>query len=204
MTTVWSGESWLVNDEVLGDFRIVVGAVTSELEFVHLAERDLLFPAYVDVGVIRESWLEVELSIQVLNGLPELVRLEIRKGRDAARNLLPIRARDLRSPSLPPLERLLTRIVQEIGTRAAAESQRHPEPDAGDRTRGERVAAQRRKRHQMNDDLLRRVAEVVTADTTGAPRMALRNEIGCSLRTASRWIALAKERGFLDIEGGAE
>lgn len=56
------------------------------------------------------------------------------------------------------------------------------------------------RRRAVDDDLLRQVARAVQADGRAEPNNAVRASIPCSKRTASRYIALARERGFLKEE----
>jgi hypothetical protein len=59
----------------------------------------------------------------------------------------------------------------------------------------ESVAARRRR--TVTDELLREVAAVYQTDTTGAPTKAVREHFPTSQRNAARYVALAKERGFI-------
>jgi hypothetical protein len=58
-----------------------------------------------------------------------------------------------------------------------------------------------RRRRTVNDKLLQEVAEVYQADTTYAPTWAVANHFPTSHRTATRYVALARKRGFLPPYG---
>lgn len=57
----------------------------------------------------------------------------------------------------------------------------------------------RRRRGPIPDDELRRVAEIYrqASIASAAPTNAVRDQMGVSRATAGRWVALARERGFL-------
>lgn len=76
---------------------------------------------------------------------------------------------------------------------------RHPSGDVP--SRGSEAVASLRTRPTMTDGLLREVADIVQSDTHGAPREAIRARMHVSLRTASRWMAEARKRGFLPSKG---
>jgi hypothetical protein len=54
-----------------------------------------------------------------------------------------------------------------------------------------------RRRQELDEGFLRQVAGIVQGDDSGAPRMAVAEQMHTSDRTASRWIAEARRRGFL-------
>lgn len=59
------------------------------------------------------------------------------------------------------------------------------------------LAARARSRRPMTDSLLRQVASIVRANPY-EPRRSVAEQIPTSERTASRWIAAARERGLLE------
>jgi len=61
---------------------------------------------------------------------------------------------------------------------------------------GESALAIRRRR-TITDELLREVAHVYESDTTGAPTKAVSDQLFTSHRNATRYVALARERGLL-------
>ena len=60
----------------------------------------------------------------------------------------------------------------------------------------EAVAARRRR--SVTDELLREVAAVYNADTTGKPTKAVKEHFPTSQRNAARYVALAKKQGFIN------
>lgn len=61
-----------------------------------------------------------------------------------------------------------------------------------------KAAAATRGRRKMTDDLLREVAEVYLADTSGAPTQAVADHFYTGHRNATRYVAKARERGFIN------
>ena len=57
-----------------------------------------------------------------------------------------------------------------------------------------------RKREDLDDELLSRVADAYQSDVSGAPRRNVAETLHTSERTASRWIAEARKRGLLGEE----
>lgn len=61
----------------------------------------------------------------------------------------------------------------------------------------EKNALALRRQRSVTDDLLREVAAVYQADTIGAPTLAVEDHFETSNRTATRWVKLARQRGFI-------
>ncbi len=61
----------------------------------------------------------------------------------------------------------------------------------------EKNARALRRQRSVTDELLREVADVYLADTFGAPTLAVEDHFNTSNRTATRWVKLARQRGFL-------
>jgi hypothetical protein len=64
-----------------------------------------------------------------------------------------------------------------------------------DSTASDAVAVHRIR--SVDDDLLREVAAVYLADDTGRPTEAVKEKLNTSKRNATRWVALARGRGFI-------
>jgi hypothetical protein len=62
-------------------------------------------------------------------------------------------------------------------------------------------ARKMRRRRVVTDELLQDVARIYTEDRSGAPTKAVSDELFTSHRNATRWVALARERGLLDPYG---
>jgi hypothetical protein len=54
-----------------------------------------------------------------------------------------------------------------------------------------------RRGRPVSDEVLRRVAEIHSSDTSGAPTQAVRNALNVSGRTAARYVSMARKRGFV-------
>lgn len=61
----------------------------------------------------------------------------------------------------------------------------------------EKNALAMRRQRSVTDELLREVAEVYLADTLDAPTLAVEIHFDTSNRTATRWVRLARQRGFI-------
>jgi hypothetical protein len=68
---------------------------------------------------------------------------------------------------------------------------------AEDAQRAEQAALSFRRQRSVDEGLLREVADVYSADTSGQPTVAVKNHFIVSKRTATRWVSLARERNFL-------
>jgi len=68
--------------------------------------------------------------------------------------------------------------------------------DAAQAAAGQSAIASRRRR-MVTDALLRDVALIYASDATGAPTKAVSDQLFTSHRNATRWVALARKRGFL-------
>lgn len=150
-----------------------------------------MFPAAADVTFVdmRNEEVGVTLKLRVIEGRPALVGVVV--GPILPTIVHEISATDIHSL---PIDELTDRAIFRAGgdfadSRTGAG---HEDPS----TEGT-ASVRTRRRHAMSDELLREVAEVVRAETRGEPRQAVRRHFHTSERTASRWIAAARERGFI-------
>lgn len=58
-----------------------------------------------------------------------------------------------------------------------------------------------RRRRVVTDDLLRKVASIYSSDLSGSPTRAVSQQLFTSHRNATRWVSLARDRGFLKRYG---
>ena len=72
-------------------------------------------------------------------------------------------------------------------------------PDEGDAAAGDRALRLAHDRRPISDETLQRVAQIVMENKYD-PRKQIHDEIGASVRTASRWIAQARSRGYITEE----
>lgn len=131
-----------------------------------------------------EVWATVDdtpvvLWLTVEDGHPVLVSLTISRGNWAKGPLKASTVHDI------PVDQVVRQSVADIGRLMARNEGREPAP----------VRAYGRR--SVNAELLRQVAEIVKSDRLGHPNEAVKNKLHCSSRTASRWIAAAREGGFL-------
>lgn len=150
-----------------------------------------MFPSEATVHFIEAATdLFVAVTLRTVDRRPVLSRLEVRP-------VNPNTNRELTAGFIHelPLGQLVDRAVRAVGASFADEQ---AGVGMGDPKRQGDAAVASRRRRVMNDDLLREVAEVVASDTYGRPREAVREHFHVSLRTASRWIAEAKQRGPFD------
>ncbi len=87
---------------------------------------------------------------------------------------------------------------------AMAHDPDHPhDPDRGGARVDAGLSAVKASRRQriVNDELLQEVAEVYQADETGAPTRAVAAHFPTSHRNATRYVAMARNRGFLPPYG---
>ena len=149
--------------------------------------------------------LEVDFDFEVIDGRPAWLGMHVHPTRFppgstaalADAELTATRLRDL------PLDRVVAAAVDAVARVATAWTPEGLHANVQDeefRPAGEAAVRAHRRRRKMDDELLRRVAQIVRDDMTGAPRQAVADLEHASPRTASRWIALAQDRGFLEKE----
>lgn len=123
--------------------------------------------------------LMVTIRLRVKDGVPILTGLAVGQSPGTS---APVEIGPTAIASLP---------VREL-TAGAAQAVRATVARARDEPRGRG----RRTRRPITDDLLTEVARVVTAHP-GVPMKTVAKELGCSERTAWRWVAEARRRGLL-------
>lgn len=112
-----------------------------------------------------------------------------------------------------PLSMIVDRFVLDVGksaflTQWALQSESHSIEDrTGVLERAEKAgqsAVGVRRRRPVNEELLRDVSRIYSADTTGAPTKAVSAELFTSHRNATRWVALARTQGLLPAYANSE
>lgn len=145
-----------------------------------------LFPRRAEVTVMGDVGPWVTVRFEVEDGQPVVTWLALSRAPGGGGPVTPAVVRSL------PLAAYV-----EAATRAAAAAghlrQLRDEP-IDDRDYAESVL---RRRHTMNDKLLRKVAEVVLANPD-APTLEVSRQLHTSHRNATRWIKAARERGLLE------
>jgi hypothetical protein len=145
----------------------------------------------------------LEVTIEVQKGIPAVTQVIV--SADSERGVR-IRTKDIRIADYD-LEGRLAYWLSEVTFRRAPEALpdgrrpwwRYSQVPAEERKEAMRTIehARRGLRRKMTDDLLMRVAEVHRA-ATPPRRKAVEVAFDTSERSAARWIAEAKRRGFLD------
>jgi hypothetical protein len=166
-------------------------------------------------GTLFLSELQVFARI---HGTDEIVTLwlEVRDGRPIVTALMVAGAPDVGvSVSAVhdlPLGAILDEVIARVGASTLALVRAHQAAVAGrphqflspeEASRARRGAAVSLRGKPVRDEDLRLVAEIVRSSEY-APRKRVAEQLHLSDRTASRWIATAKDRGYLDEEGDGE
>ncbi len=166
-----------------------------------------LFPSGIDVliypmsagraGVLADERNNkvLTLHLRAIDGQPVLVGISASNLDGSPREL-----------SAAELHMLPVKALTEGAVRAAAATTAAavPHPYERDPIVEGQSAVNARRRHVLTDELLQEVASVVKSDTRGEPRQAVRKHFSTSLRTASRWLAAARDRGFLATDDNKE
>lgn len=139
------------------------------------------FPSWFEARATVDD-VPVTLTIHVENGRPVLTSLTVDRPRHSTGDLEASTVHKL------PVGQLV---------RAAVEQGGYLMERTGHAGASGASALRARGRRSITDDLLREVAAVVQDDPLGEPNQAVQRQLHTSSRTASRWIAAAKRRGFL-------
>lgn len=150
-----------------------------------------LFPASVEVAIEVDNGYLWRLRLGVEDRRPVVNRLDVERASTVSGAYAgpPITATSLRDV---PFEDMTRRAIEAAGRAAAHWSGR---PESGDDAGV--AAALARRRRPMTDALLRRVAQVARINPYD-PRHQVAEQLSTSERSATRWIAEAKRRGFLE------
>lgn len=137
-----------------------------------------------------ESPVISEVHVEVIDGKPECIELRCWPRPGGA----PVSSEALRSV---PLRRYLRQSTTLYSERVEfhGEVELHSATGTGDEPLLIRAAKQR-PRQEMTDEFLREVAAVYS-EAESKPTAAVMARFPSSRATASRWVALARERGFL-------
>jgi hypothetical protein len=131
-----------------------------------------------------------EVHVEVIDGKPECVELRCRPRPGG----VPVSSEALRSVPLRRYLRESTRLYSER-VEFHGDVEFHSSTGSGDELLLIRAAKQQ-PRHEMTDEFLGEVAAVYSESET-KPTAAVVARFHVSRPTASRWVALARERGFL-------
>jgi len=144
----------------------------------------------------------VWLRLAVHNGRPEVDELKLtRRVADpeiTATTLSEIPLREIADATTEEIARLIWTFTQLVpGERNL--SRNTSALDAVDRAGASALATRRRR--IVTNELLEEVARVYQSDTVGAPTKAVKEHFFVSHRTATRYVSMAVDRGFLPRQG---
>ncbi len=148
------------------------------------------FPASISVSIVRIGLVPIiEMSLEVRDGRPVMTRF----------------AYVTRGPKGPPLtaseihdtkvSEIFESTVLHLAATAGAQDQGLILPDDLDKEAGQAAVDLARGRRGPSDRQLELAAAIARANKYD-PRKEVANQLYVSERTASRWIAIAKERGY--------
>ena len=156
-----------------------------------------MFPTVATVQAYEEGnpSTEITLRLRVLEGRPVLVGISVGSDAEIDRlfdgpEIVELDGEYLRRLPFDELVMTATKAVARAFAAAAPAPYRRDPATEGD------VAVRARGRRVMTDDLLVDVALIVKAHPE-APTRAVHEQMGCSYRTAGRWVAEARARGHL-------
>lgn len=158
-----------------------------------------MFPARADVLIYDadDEATRVRLSLRSIDGRPVLVGAAVE----------PAHAGVAQELSATALRELPLNKLTEIAVKAAAApfADERSGPGRGDPEREGVLATRARRRRGMSDEELEEVARVMR-ENPGNPTLAVFEQLAApaffSYRTAARWVAEAKKRGFATKKEG--
>jgi hypothetical protein len=151
------------------------GDITARLVEPEISGR----PPSIEMSKKDLPWL-VTVRLEPIDGLPRIVAISIQPAGFRMRGRSPDRI-DVKALQRLPLREFEQVATQMLATRAIG---------------GRAAVVQHGRRGPVGPSpaALRLVAEIYTADLTGAPTRAVEDELHLSPRTASRWVKAARER----------
>ena len=150
---------------------------------------DVWLPQQVDAVLFGgEHAPQVELTIEVRNGVPGYTRVELSSPEHIGRQLI---SRDM-TVVRDQLTYWLDIIVDAVAQPSEAEPIGAPSWAERTVTRSSVAAARRPQRRTITPELLADVAALYRANITGSPIDAIRRALGCSTRTAARYVELCR------------
>lgn len=150
---------------------------------------DVWLPQRVDAVLYGgERAPRVELTIEVRSGVPGYTRVELSTPAHVGRHLI---SRDM-TVVRDQLTHWLDMIVEAVAQPSDAEPIAAPSWVDRAVTRDSVTAARRPQRRQITPELLADVAALYRANITGSPIDAIRRALGCSTRTAARYVEMCR------------
>ncbi len=147
------------------------------------------FPTTVSLTVIREGVVPlIDMTIEVREGRPVMTQFSFRSRGPAGP---PLTATEIHDTNVGDL------FEAAVHALASTPAPSDDPADLGDQAAGNRAVAMARRGRPVSDETLGRVAQIVKDHRDDDYRKQVATQEHVSLRTASRYIALAKERGLL-------
>ncbi|PJE01903.1 hypothetical protein [Mycobacterium sp.] len=162
--------------------------ITSSREMVEL--RGVQVPRWITEHRRAARGPDRFVKVEVRDGAPELVELSFRSNRPGQGE---VRDKHVRAEQVSRLaEDLYASCFMDIGTSK-------DDPERAITAARKIVERQRlpREYRDLNDDMLREVAEVYRAHVEGAPTRAVAKHFGVGARMASTYVGKAREKKFL-------
>jgi hypothetical protein len=153
------------------------------------------FPASITVAIVRIGMLPIiELTLKVRDGRPVLTRFSfVSRGPDGP----PLTPSEIHDTNIKDI---FDSAVLHIASTAGLQDQDVILPFEGDAEAGEAAADLARGRRGPSERQLRMTAAIWRENKDYDPRKQVASGLYVSERTASRWIALAKENGYIKEE----
>ncbi len=148
------------------------------------------FPAGINLTVIRTGVEPIiELTLEVEVGRPVLARFALRRRGPAGR---PLTATEIHNTKV---SEIVDAAIRSVAASALVSADAIHDPAAGDQGAGQRASDLARGRRGPTERQLELAAGIAKANRYN-PRKEVASQLYVSERTASRWIALAKDHGY--------
>lgn len=157
---------------------------------------DRVIPRLIEVTCpAGPDWPELQLTIEVVKGIPRCTRAQIKAGEDGE-----VRSKDLRALQV---EDWIEDMIALVARRVTAETDGIVTSvlEAGEGAARGAIAtvreARKGARRTVTDELLAEVARVYRENIDGNPTEAVKVALGREYRTAARYVQLARAKGLL-------
>ena len=169
-------------------------AYPTPVELTELAD-GTPFPPAISVTIVRIGLVPIiELSLEVRDGRPVMTRFAyVTRGPEGP----PLTASEIHDTNV---SEVFDSTVMHLAATASVQGQGAILPSEGDAEAGEAAADLARGRRGPSERQLRMTAAIWRENKDYDPRKQVASGLYVSERTASRWIALAKERGYITEE----
>ena len=167
------------------------------LELTELAD-GTPFPTSISMRVIRMGLVPlIDLTLEVRDGRPVLASFAFLRRTPTGP---PLTATEIHDTNVSEIVESAIRSVASTATLRSEELLAGPPSEVGDVVAGDRAADLARGRRGPSERQLRLTAKIWQENNDYNPRKQVAQTLYVSERTASRWIATAKERGYITEE----